>query len=73
MKNLLTSAFEFVMKPFYSAKSNLQEAANAEKALETKLTSATGIDGVLDVIAAEKKSRKEKEERRAARESLLNI
>ena len=73
MKNPFTSVLETVLTHFNKAKANVAEEAANTKTLNTKLSQAQGIDGVLDVVIAEKKSKKERDERRNLRDSLINI
>lgn len=71
--NTFEKVSTFLVRLFDKGAKNVA-TENAEKsALEGKLYSASGIDGVLDILVQEKKDRKAREEKKAMRESLLNL
>jgi len=71
--SFLTKIFSPFVKSYTEASENVSEQKADEKALNAKLSSATGIEGVLDVLGQEKKSRKEKQERKAMRNAILDL
>jgi len=71
--NIFEKGSTFLVRLFDKSAKNVA-TENAEKsALEGKLFSASGIDGVIDILIQERKDKKAREEKKAMRESLLNI
>lgn len=71
--NILKSIMTPLVRAFSESGKTVAEE-NIDKAkLETKLAAASGIDGVTDVLIQERKDKKTRDERKALRETLINI
>jgi hypothetical protein len=71
------SILKSIFKPFIRGINDATSAVNEENtdkaAFKTALASASGLDGVLTAVTAEKKSRKEKAERKQLEDQILSL
>ncbi len=71
--SFLKSIMTPIVRAFYESGKAVADEYTDKAKLETKLAAATGLDGVTDILIQERKDKKAREEKKAIRESLLNI
>jgi len=71
--SILTKIFNPFVRSYSEATANIAEESAEKSALNTKLSQANGIDGVLDIVVQEKKDRKSRNEKKALRDQILSL
>lgn len=71
--SILKSIFKPFVRGYAEAENDITEETADKKAFEAKLAASTGLDGILDAVTAEKKSRKDKKERNTLRDQILSL
>lgn len=71
--SILSKLFTPIVRSYSEATTNIAEESAEKSALNTRLSQANGIDGVLDIVVQEKKDRKSRDEKKALRDQILSL
>ncbi len=71
--SILESIFKPFVRGYNNASESIKEESTDKAAFKATLSSAQGLDGVLNAMTSEKKARKEKAERKYIEDQILNL